>query len=84
MWVTTMHRNGDFSGSSHSYVLGVFDTKEKAEIAGDCEKTWRACKYDYKVVWNDVNGFPHEKVEFHNSCCDSNILKDIFINIDDD
>lgn len=53
LYIATMYRWGD--EESHSYVLGVFETKELALAAGQSERDWRGGKYEVKVVVRILN-----------------------------
>lgn len=66
IYVVTMHRWGD--DESHNYVLGVFSSQEKALEAGDIERTYRGCKYEYKVTESVIDGFDESKIKYHESC----------------
>jgi len=44
VFVTIMHRWGD--PDNHTYVLGVFTSKEEAELHGQKEHEWRGNKYE--------------------------------------
>ena len=57
VFVCTMYRYGNLQG--HSYVLGVWSTKETAEQAGQTEALWRGNKYEPVVTsWIvDANEF---------------------------
>jgi len=49
VFVVTMYRWGD--RENHSYVLGVFTTKENAEKAGEAERQYRGgSKYFYECL----------------------------------
>ena len=63
LYVTEALRWGD--RESHSYVVGVYDTKEQAELAGEVEKTWRGLKYDYTVNEYLLNEIQPDKLKFH-------------------
>ena len=52
-YVTTMYRWGDPEG--HSYVLGVFSSKEDAELYGQMEYQYRGHKYEPVVLEFVVN-----------------------------
>lgn len=64
MFVVEMLRWGD--RESHSYVIGIFSTKELAEDAGKAEQIWRADKYEYVVSEFNVDFYPTDKMEFYN------------------
>ena len=63
LYVTEALRWGD--RESHSYVVGVYDTKEQAELAGNVEKTWRGGKYDYTVNEYLLNEIQPDMLKFH-------------------
>ncbi len=48
VFVTTMYRGGD--REKHSYVLGVWSSKELATQHGQNEAAWRGGKYDPEVT----------------------------------
>jgi len=53
VFVTIMYRYGDREG--HSYLIGVFESFEDANLAGEKENSWRGGKYDpeiYKCILN--------------------------------
>lgn len=56
-FITTMYRYGN--RELHSYVLGVWSTREKAMQAGETEALWRGGKYEPEVTpWViDANEF---------------------------
>lgn len=70
LYVTEMLRYGD--REKHSYVLGVFSSEEKAEYAGDVEKSWRACKYEPRVTKLELDTVDNwsDKVLHHLRCVD--------------
>jgi len=47
VFVVKMNRYGD--REKHSYVLGVWSTREEAEKAGNVEKYYRAGKYEPEI-----------------------------------
>ena len=57
VFVTTMYRYGD--REKHSYVLGVWSSREIAMQAGETEALWRGGKYEPEVTeWKvDANEF---------------------------
>ena len=57
VFVTTMQRYGN--RELHSYVLGVWSTREIAMRAGETEALWRGGKYEPEVTeWKvDANEF---------------------------
>lgn len=64
MFVVEMLRWGD--RESHSYVIGIFSTKELAESAGKAEQIWRDNKYEYAISEFNVDLYPKDKVEYYN------------------
>ena len=74
VYVTEMLRWGD--REKHSYVIGVFSTKEAAELAGDVEVTWRAQKYEFCVTeFNLDDPIAPSKLLYHYDCTDPHIRK---------
>jgi hypothetical protein len=64
VYVTEMLRWGD--REMHSYVIGVYSTKEAAELAGDVEITWRAQKYEFCVSEFDLDDpIAPSKIVYH-------------------
>ena len=55
MFVVTMHRWGD--DESHSYVLGVFSTENKAIEEGKKEMDYRGMKYEPKITKVSLDEF---------------------------
>lgn len=53
LFVVTMYRWGE--RENHSYVLGVFDDKEKADSAGTNESEQRDGKYDMEIIRFKLN-----------------------------
>lgn len=53
VYVVTAHRWGSLEG--HSYVCGVFDNKEDAELTAKKEMYWRAGKYDCLLTELELN-----------------------------
>ena len=53
MFVTRMLRYGDLEG--HSYILGIYTTREQATFAGSVEESWRGGKYEYRVEEHGVD-----------------------------
>jgi len=69
VYVTEMLRWGD--REKHSYVIGVFSTREAAELAGDVEVTWRAQKYEFCVTEFDLDDpIAPSKLLYHYDCTD--------------
>ena len=63
MFVVEMLRWGD--RECHSYVIGIFSTKDLAEDAGKAEQSWRDSKYEYTISEFDVDLYPKDKVEYY-------------------
>ena len=64
VFVTTMYRYGN--RELHSYVLGVWSTREIAMQAGETEALWRGGKYEpevteWKVDANEFDDMPEER-----------------------
>jgi hypothetical protein len=55
-YVVTMRRYGD--REKHSYVIGVFSTKQSAIIAGGLEEMYRAYKYKADIEKFKINEMP--------------------------
>ena len=72
MFVVEMLRWGD--RESHSYVIGIFSTKELAESAGKAEQIWRDNKYEYAISEFNVDFYPEDKVEYYNKSKSSTIV----------
>lgn len=66
LFVVEMLRWGD--RENHSYVIGVFSTREKAEQAGEAEKTWRAGKYEYTIGVFELDYVPQKKLDYAEKC----------------
>jgi hypothetical protein len=63
VYVVTAHRWGSLE--SHSYVCGVFDDKEAAELTAKKEMYWRAGKYDCMITtmkFNNTNTLDNDLV----------------------
>jgi hypothetical protein len=56
VYVVTMRRYGD--REKHSYVIGVFDNKQSAVIAGGIEEMYRAGKYSADIEKFKINEMP--------------------------
>ena len=54
MFVTQAFRWGEIH-EGHSYIVGVFTTKERAEFAGKAEELYRGGKYECVVYEHAVN-----------------------------
>lgn len=66
LYVTEMLRWGD--REKHSYVIGVYSTREQAELAGDAEVSWRASKYEYAITEFELDYLDPETLEYHKQC----------------
>lgn len=66
VYVTEMLRWGD--EESHHYIIGTFSTEEKAQEAGDAERSFRGGKYEYRIVSTLLDFFPDEVIEYHKGC----------------
>ena len=69
IYITEMLRWGDTE--THHYIVGAFSTREQAELSGDIEKTWRACKYEYRVTEIELDALDDdymEKMKYHLDC----------------
>lgn len=58
-----MLRYGD--RESHSYIIGIYSTKELAENAGKAERIWRGFKYEYAITEFEVDFYPTDKMEYY-------------------
>lgn len=67
VYITEMLRYGD--EESHHYIVGVFSTKSAAEYAGHVEEVWRAGKYSFRVLEQDVDAVVDvEKLNWYDLC----------------
>ena len=67
VYVVTMYRFGDIE--NHSYILGVFSLKEKAELAGEIEEAWRGGKYKPAIKQLLVDqDIPKSQLDWWNEC----------------
>ena len=66
LYVVEMLRWGD--REKHSYVVGVFSTREQAELIGDAHKSWRGFKYEYEITEVDIDVFSQEVLDYHKQC----------------
>jgi len=67
IYITEMLRWGD--DESHHYILGVYSTREGAAFAGEVEKSWRAGKYEYRVVPMKLDAASgQDQYEHHMQC----------------
>lgn len=53
LYTVEMLRWGD--EESHHYIIGVYDNLVKAQDAGQTEKMYRGCKYEYRIVECNLN-----------------------------
>lgn len=64
IFVTEMLRWGD--DETHHYIIGAYSTLEQATECGEIEKTWRGCKYEYRIIETGLDaGLDEEKVITH-------------------
>ena len=63
LFVVEALRGGD--RENHSYVIGVFNTREQAELAGEVEVSWRANKYEYHISEFMLDFIPADKLFHH-------------------
>ena len=63
LFVVEMLRWGD--RENHSYVIGVFSTHNRAVLAGETEKSWRAGKYEYEINEYQLDFIPQDKLDYH-------------------
>jgi hypothetical protein len=63
LYVVEALRWGD--RENHSYVIGVFTTREQAELAGEVEVSWRANKYEYHISEYMLDFIPADKLFHH-------------------
>ena len=52
---------------AHSYIIGVFSTRELAHLAGEAEKTWRAVKYEFSISQHELDFIHEDKLKHHNT-----------------
>ena len=64
LFVVEMLRYGD--REAHSYVIGVYSTREMAETAGKAEVIWRGHKYEYVVSVFQLDYIPDKKLRVLN------------------
>ena len=64
--IVEMLRWGD--RENHSYVLGAYTSKGRAELAGDIEKSWRGGKYEWEITSVELDNIKKEKQDWHNKC----------------
>ena len=67
VYVVTMYRYGNTE--AHSYVLGVYSTKEDAEFTARIEEAWRGGKYEatVKIIILDAPT-PEEYLDWYYKC----------------
>ena len=64
VFVTRMLRYG--SRELHSYIVGVYTSREQAKFVGKCEEMWRGGKYEYVVEEFDINAsLPQEQWDYY-------------------
>ena len=69
VFVVEMLRWGD--AENHSYVHGVYSTREAAEKAGQVQAVWRGGKYDPRITECEIDPRNKEEVsaeEYYQSC----------------
>lgn len=67
LYITEMQRWGDTE--THHYIVGVFSTKEKADLAGNIEKSWRGNKYEPNIIEVEIDPtIDQEKLQNHIEC----------------
>ena len=67
LYVTEMLRWGDVE--RHHYIVGVYTTRQQAELAGEVEKSWRGGKYEPAVVECEQDADnPLQKLQHHELC----------------
>ena len=67
LYVTEMLRWGDVE--RHHYIVGVYTTRQQAELAGEVEKSWRGGKYEPAVVECEQDAAdPLQKLQHHELC----------------
>ena len=59
VFIVTAYRWGDYE--THSYVLGVFDSEEKAMKAATIEEESRGGKYVCEILKGKINYWRYEK-----------------------
>lgn len=66
-FITEMLRWGDTE--THHYIVGAYSTRELAAHAGEVEKSWRAGKYEYRIVEVIIDApIDDEMLINHNEC----------------
>ncbi len=66
-FITEMLRWGDTE--THHYIVGAYSTRELAIHAGEVEKSWRAGKYEYRIVEVIIDApIADEMLINHNEC----------------
>ena len=53
LWIVRMLRWG--SPEEHSYIVGVYDSEDKALATAEVEEQYRGGKYDAKVICVELN-----------------------------
>lgn len=65
--VVEMLRSG--SREKHSYVIGVYADREKAELAGEVHSVWRGGKYTYAITRVELDdGLSDEELRYYQQC----------------
>lgn len=53
----------------HSYIEGVYSSRQDAEFAGDVEQSWRGAKYKAEIIEMELDAPTSiKKLEYHQSC----------------
>lgn len=53
----------------HHYLLGAYSTREAAELAGNVEVSWRACKYQPSITELVIDApLSDEQLSHHREC----------------
>lgn len=67
LYITQMLRWG--LDNSHHYIVGIFDSPDRASYAGEVEQSWRGGKYTYEVIPMQLNpSLGSEKIKNHINC----------------
>ncbi len=67
VYVVHMQRWGD--PENHSYIIGVYRTKFKAEEQGLREKKWRANKYEPNIIKVELDASYTERCDLCGELC---------------
>jgi hypothetical protein len=65
IFLVEAHRKGK---AEHIYSVGVYTTREKAELASDVEDTWRCGKYDFRIHEVKLDHISDEMLTHHKMC----------------